>query len=58
MDTFEDKVRLLIDQHAPETKKKKITTRDQNPWFNEEVGHQKRVVRRRERIWKRYKENH
>ena len=38
--------------------KKKITTRDQNPWFIEEVGQQKRVVRRRERIWKRNKEHH
>ena len=46
-----------LDKHEPEVHR--IGTVRQNiPWFNQQVLGQKRIVRRRERIWKKYKQQH
>ena len=49
---FEDKLKLCLDKHAP-LEQKEYVSRRKFPWYNEEIRTQK--VRRRERIWKRYK---
>ena len=51
---FENNVNEAIDRHAPE-KTKIITVRHSNPWFTKEVKDQKRVVRNREKIWRKYR---
>ena len=47
---FED----ALNTHAP-LKTKKVTVRKNFPWFNDKVKDQKQTVRRRERIWKKYR---
>ena len=51
---FEDKLKLCLDKHAP-LEQKEYVSRRKFPWYNEEIRTQKQKVRRRERIWKRYK---
>ena len=46
-----------LDKHAPEVWRK-VTARQKTPWFNQQVLEQKRVVRKRERTWKKYKQQH
>ena len=53
-DHFEDKLKLCLDKHAPLEQKEYVSRRN-FPWYNEEIRTQKQKVRRRERIWKRYK---
>ena len=45
-----------LDKHAPATTKT-LTTRKSNPWFTEEIRTQKRILRKMERIYHRYKTN-
>ena len=40
-----------LDKHAPEVQRI-VTVRQKTPWFNQQVLEQKRMVRKRERIWK------
>ena len=51
---FEDKLKLCLDKH-PLLEQKEYVSRRKFPWYNEEIRTQKQKVRRRERIWKRYK---
>ena len=51
---FEDKLKLCLDKYAP-LEQKEYVSRRKFPWYNEEIRTQKQKVRRRERIWKRYK---
>ena len=46
-----------LDKHAPEVHRI-VTVRQKTPWFNQQVLGQKRIVRKRERIWKKYKQQH
>ena len=46
-----------LDKHAPEVQRI-ITVRQKTPWFNQQVLEQKMIVRKRERIWKKYKQQH
>ena len=45
----------LLDLHAP-IKIKYITLRRSRPWFTEDIRAQKKVVHRREKIWRKYGE--
>ena len=45
-----------LDKHAPATTKT-LTTRKSNPWFTEEARFQKRLLRKMERTYHRYKTN-
>ena len=47
----------ILDKHAPLTKSQ-VTVRVPNPWFSSKIKDQKKVVRRQEKIWRRYKEDH
>ena len=42
---------------APEISKT-ITVRHQNPWFTQELRTQKKIVRRRETVYKKYGQHH
>ena len=46
-----------LDSHAPE-KSKVITCRPKCPWYTSELKHQKGVVRHKEKIWRKYREDH
>ena len=46
-----------LDSHAPE-KSKVITCRHKCPWYISELKHQKGVVGCKEKIWRKYRENH
>ena len=52
-----ENIRIAIDQLAP-AKTVTKTIRYQNSWFTDELRDQRRKLRRRERIWKKYKEEH
>ena len=45
-----------LDKHAPATTKT-LTTWKSNPWFTEEIRTQKRILRKMERVYHRYKTN-
>ena len=45
---------MALDKHAPE-RSKEITIRCINPWVTSKVKDKKKVVRRREKIWQKYK---
>lgn len=38
--------------------KKEVPERKKNPWFNASLKQQKQLVRRRERIWRKYHQGH
>ena len=46
-----------MDKHAPKVTKR-FTKRKQELWYNERIIEQKRLVRRRERMWLKYAEDH
>ena len=50
----DDWMKRSLDIHAP-TQTKIITTRQTNPWFTENVRSLKKVVRRKEKTWHKYK---
>ena len=50
---LESRLQTALDKHAP-VKEKCITVRSSNPWFTDEIKEQKRIVRRREKIWRQY----
>ena len=54
VNAFEDQIQKALDKHAPE-RTKVITIRNTNPWFTSKVKDKKRAVRRREKIWQKYK---
>ena len=51
---LEKQLKLVLDEMAPE-KTKAILVRPTNPWFTEDVKTQKRLMRNRERKWRKYK---
>ena len=51
---FKNKSKVALDKLVP-LKTKFISSRHTNPWFDDKLCKQKRVVRRRERIWRKYK---
>ncbi|KAK6183398.1 hypothetical protein SNE40_010887 [Patella caerulea] len=54
---FENNVTAVLDKFAP-VKSKIVTVRRKKPWFTREIAQQKHTVRRRERIFRKFKENH
>ena len=54
---IERSMEKLLEEHAAE-QIKTVTIRSNNPWFNNKVKELKRRVRRREKIWRKYKEEH
>ena len=55
--SFNEKITDALNIHAP-IQKSKITNRKSRPWYNEDLKEQHRIVRNRERIWRKYKEDH
>ena len=47
----------VLDSHVPE-KSKVITCRPKYPWYSSEIKHQNGVVRWKEKIWQKYREDH
>ena len=54
IEDLEKQLKLVLDEIAPE-KTKTIVVRPTNPWFTEDVKTQKRLMRNRERTWRKYK---
>ena len=54
---FEGEIIKILDKHTPVVEKTSIS-RKPKPWFNDKILNQKRVLRRREFIWKKYREDH
>ena len=54
IEDLEKQLKLVLDEIAPE-KTKTILVRPTNPWFTEDVKTQKRIMRNRERIWRKYR---
>ena len=48
----------LLDKFIPEKKTMEITERRKELWYNNRIREQRVVVRRRERIWRDYREEH
>ena len=57
IDVFQQELVRVLDEHAPLIGKR-LQTRKPKPWFREDIKEQKQKVRRRERIWRRYREDH
>ena len=53
MEWLETRLQTALEKHVPD-KEKCITVRSSNPWFTGEIKEQKRIVRRREKIWRQY----
>ena len=51
--SFEGNLRDAQDKVTPE--RKKITSRRKQPWFGEQLKSQEQCIRRREKIWKKYR---
>ena len=47
-------LRKALNDNAPEITKQ-VTLRKKVPWFTQEIREKKRVVHRRETIWKKYR---
>ena len=54
---FKNNIKDALNTIAPEVTKM-ITVRHKNPWFTEELRIQKKIVRRREKIYKKYGQHH
>ena len=54
IEDLEKQLKLVLDEIAPE-KTKTILVRPTNPWFTEDVKTQKRLMRNRERTWRKYR---
>ena len=47
----------VLDKHAP-LKERRVTERKKEPWYEGHIKQQKKVVRNREHIWRKYKQYH
>ena len=56
INSLESVLTEALDKHAPATIKI-VTARKSNPWYTEEVRTQKRILRKMERVYCRYKTN-
>ena len=54
---LERNMHLALDKNAPEMSKN-IVARKKVPWFTDEIRAQIRIVRRREKIWQKYRQDH
>lgn len=54
---LECNLREIIDKHAP-VKKKRVTIRKSVPWFSKEIKELKRDMRKKEKIWRTYQQDH
>ena len=57
IDVFQQELVRVLDEHAPMIRKR-LQIRQPKPWFREDIKEQKQKVHRRERIWRRYREDH
>ena len=57
IEDFQQELGRVLDEHAPMITKR-LPIRQPKPWFSEDIKEQKQKVYRRERIWRRYRENH
>ena len=57
MSALDKTLKEALDKHVPEVQRI-VTVRQKTPWFNQQVLEQKRMVRKRERTWKKYKQQH
>ena len=56
-DQFNTKLQKMLDTVAPK-KTIKQTDKPQRPKFNKYIRQQRRVVKNRDRVWRRYKQDH
>ena len=54
---YENKIRKALNKHTPKTECT-IVIMHKFPWFTNEKHQQTRIVRRREKIWQKYKQDH
>ena len=54
---MEKNIQEALDTQAP-LKKKQLPIRTRVPWYTNELKQQKQTVRRRERIWRKYRAKH
>ena len=57
IDVIQQELVRVLDEHAPVIRKR-LQIRQPKPWFREDIKEQKQKVCRRERIWRRYREDH
>ena len=55
--TLESNLSNLLEKHAPEVTKT-VTIKPNRPWYSKQVETQKRIVRRHENPWQKYKQDH
>ena len=55
--TLENNLLNLLEKHAPEVNKT-VTIKPNRPWYSKQVESQKRIVRRHEKLWWKYKQDH
>ena len=54
VNAFNNQLKNALNDNAPEITKQ-VTVRKKVPWFTQEIREKKRVVHRRETIWKKYR---
>ena len=54
---YQSTAEQCLDTHAP-TVTKRVTKRKTELWYNDQISDQKKLVRRRERVWLKYVEEH
>ena len=54
---FEDHIITAMDLHTP-IKTIRVQVRDKNPWYDQVLRDQKKIMRKREQIWRKYKQDH
>ena len=55
--SFNNNVQKALDKHALE-KRVKLSLKKSEPWYDDDLRHLHREVRRREMIWRKYQEEH
>ena len=55
--TLDNNLSILLEKHATEITKT-VTIKPNRPWYSKMVQTQKRIVRRHEKLWQKYKQDH
>ena len=55
--TLDNNLSNLLEKHASEITKTD-TIKPNRPWYSKQVKTQKRIVRRHEKLWQKYKQDH
>ena len=55
--TLDNNLSNLLEKHAPEITKT-VTIKPNRPWYSKQVETQKRIMRRHEKLWQKYKQDH